>query len=100
MKKEMWMDLHLFDDPEPEPEPEPAKYIVLENCTVNINGVKTELKRNLIVNKSVTGAVVGVEVVDGGAEIDLDEGMIEMLIATGIIAEIEVPEEDADAEGT
>lgn len=88
--KKIRMNLQLFADDDP-----PAtKYRVIENCTVNINGAETKLVRNLVARKTPAGAIVAYDVVDGGAEIELDEGIIARLIADGVIEAIEEETEE------
>lgn len=75
--KKIRMDLQLFAG---------TQYMIVENQTVSVNGVKTELKRNMKLRTGVNGAVIGAECT--GSEISLDADMIRNLKASGAIVEI------------
>ena len=58
-------------------------YIVTEDVTVNINGSKTELKKNVKLLKSPSGAIYGAE--SGNTALTFDPAVIAQLVANGII---------------
>lgn len=62
------------------------KYKVVENTTVNINGTKTELIRNMTVQYGPSGAIVGVE--SSGTAITLSSEIVAELVKAGIIVKI------------
>ncbi len=64
-----------------------TKYRIIENTVVNINGAKTPLVRNVTIRRTPCGGIAGVE--GEGSEIDLDEGMLATLTASGVLEEIE-----------
>lgn len=60
-------------------------YKVVENCSVNVNGRKIELTRNMTLEIGKTGVVIGVEC--EGAPIEMNEG-IKNLIDQGILIKL------------
>ena len=61
-------------------------YKVIENCTVNINGTKTELTRNMMIKYGPNGAITGVDC--EGTTITLNSVIIDQLVAAGIIEQM------------
>lgn len=61
-------------------------YKVIENTEVNINGTKTELIRNMVIEYGPNGAITGVK--SDGTTISLDGEIIKQLVAAGIIVQM------------
>lgn len=61
-------------------------YKVIENTEVNINGTKTELVRNMVIEYGPNGAITGVK--SDGTTISLDGEIIKQLVAAGIIVQM------------
>ena len=62
-------------------------YKVVESCTVNVNGTKTNLTRNMKLITGATGAVVDIDC-SGTAISTLGADMIASLVAQGIIVKM------------
>ena len=62
-------------------------YKVVESCTVNVNGSKTNLTRNMKLITGATGAVVDIDC-SGTAISTLGADMIASLVAQGIIVKM------------
>lgn len=62
------------------------KYIVTEDCTVNINGTATHLAKNVKLLQSASGGVYGVTV--SGTAITFDAAVVAQLVKDGVIVKI------------
>jgi len=61
-------------------------YKIVENTPVNINGVKTELQRNMMIQHGPNGAIVGV---DGeGSAVSVNEDVIKQLVKDGVLIKV------------
>ena len=62
-----------------------GKYRIIENTFVNVNGVKTELQRNMMIEYSNNGAVIGVN--GESTSISLSADIIQALKDSGAIVD-------------
>ena len=61
-------------------------YKIVENTLVNINGVKTELQRNMMIRYGANGAIVGV---DGeGSAVNVNADVIKQLVKDGVLIKV------------
>ena len=60
--------------------------IITEDCLVNINGTKTQLKKNVKVLVSASGGIYGAEV--NGTAVTFDAAVVQQLIANGILVPV------------
>lgn len=60
-------------------------YIVTEDVYMSVNGAVLQLKKNTEIIKSGNGAIIGVEVKNGGTAISSCGAAIDGLIATGVL---------------
>ena len=60
--------------------------IITEDCLVNINGTKTQLKKNVKVLVSASGGIYGVEV--NGTAVTFDAAVVQQLVANGILVPV------------
>ena len=61
-------------------------YLVTENTYVNVNGTATELKRNIKLAESATGAIVGVE--SDGTAVTVSADVVASLVKQGVLVKI------------
>lgn len=61
-------------------------YKIVENTPVNINGVKTELKRNMMIQHGPNGAIVGVDC--EGSAVTVNADVIAELVKAGAIIKV------------
>jgi len=62
-------------------------YKVLENCMVNVNGTKTEIKRNMTLEKAPNGGIYNVKS-DGTDLASVSADAVKQLVAAGAIVKI------------
>lgn len=60
--------------------------IITEDCLVNINGTKTQLKKNVKVLVSSSGGIYGAEV--NGTAVTFDAAVVQQLVANGILVPV------------
>ena len=61
-------------------------YKIVENCTVNVNGTKTDLVRNMTLQRGKNGAIVGVDAT--GTEVTLSTEIVSGLVKAGVLIKI------------
>ena len=61
-------------------------YKIVENTLVNINGTKTELKRNMMIQYGPNGAIVGVDC--EGSAVTVNADVIAQLVKAGVLIKI------------
>jgi len=61
-------------------------YKITENVTVNVNGSKTELTKNMTLERGANGAIVGVTCT--GSEVTVSADVIGYLIAQGVLIKL------------
>lgn len=62
------------------------EYIIVEDTFVNINGTRTELKKNVTLQKSANGGVYGAVV--NGTAITVDAAVVAQLVAAGVLVKV------------
>lgn len=58
----------------------------MEDTFVNINGTRTELKKNVTLQKSANGGVYGAVV--NGTAITVDAAVVAQLVAAGVLVKV------------
>lgn len=83
--KKLLLNLKWFDDPDP------TLYMVTENNFCSVNGVETQLVRNMMLKTSANGAIIGVDC-EGTDLSSLSADIIASLVAQGVLVEIAAEE--------
>ena len=61
-------------------------YKIVENCTVNVTGTKTDLVRTMTLQRGKNGAIVGVDAT--GTEVTLSTEIVSGLVKAGVLIKI------------